>query len=113
MYPPFFFFFFLMIRRPPRSTLFPYTTLFRSTLTQCRARQAVREQTEVRAAGRGQAQWTQLRSEEHTSELQSPDHLVCRLLLEKKKKTHHKNTKEHDYTEDEFTSQHSKLVLRK
>src|SRR5258708_21782849 len=74
-----FFFFFLMIRRPPRSTLFPYTTLFRSVY--------------VRAAGTGGASAlgggggaTRVRSEEHTSELQSPDHLVCRLLLEKKKK---------------------------
>src|SRR5260364_449875 len=70
-----FFFFFLMIRRPPRSTLFPYTTLFRSLpphgyrSDRCRRRWR---------------RWK--RSEEHTSELQSPDHLVCRLLLEKKKK---------------------------
>src|SRR5215208_7473578 len=70
------FFFFLMIRRPPRSTLFPYTTLFRS----------------VRATGpwispgsRGARPVTD-RSEEHTSELQSRGHLVCRLLLEKKKR---------------------------
>src|SRR5215813_14889552 len=71
-----FFFFFLMIRRPPRSTLFPYTTLFRPhaqhwTL-QCRP-------------GRGD-HGAKHRSEEHTSELQSRPHLVCRLLLEKKKK---------------------------
>src|SRR5216684_8339869 len=70
-----FLFFFLMIRRPPRSTLFPYTTLFRSSL----------------AAPHGNGRpiprsaW-QARSEEHTSELQSRLHLVCRLLLEKKKK---------------------------
>src|SRR6266566_9049974 len=70
-----FFFFFLMIRRPPRSTLFPYTTLFRAR------------------AGAGAAAWraccppptARRRSEEHTSELQSPCNLVCRLLLEKKK----------------------------
>src|SRR6476660_10186593 len=78
----FFFFFFLMIRRPPRSTLFPYTTLFRSARD---------------APGYWRAGWPPSarssrqsdhggRSEEHTSELQSPDHLVCRLLLEKKKK---------------------------
>src|SRR2546429_5726426 len=70
-------FFFLMIRRPPRSTLFPYTTLFRSTAAggiRCR-RSAI-----VPAAG-----WrSRARSEEHTSELQSRLHLVCRLLLEKK-----------------------------
>src|SRR5258708_24949273 len=76
-----------MIRRPPRSTLFPYTTLFRSL----RIRVGKADPEEIfheldrvfirldRARGR--------RSEEHTSELQSPDHLVCRLLLEKKKKT--------------------------
>src|SRR5438876_2033269 len=84
-----------MIRRPPRSTLFPYTTLFRSrrfarystaaracskrsTTTHCRSRRA-----------------SSARSEEHTSELQSPVHLVCRLLLEKKKKNRKKtDTKE-------------------
>src|SRR2546430_9105646 len=79
-----FFFFFLMIRRPPRSTLFPYTTLFRSVNTPT-----------------GRPDWTSSvsssprvtsvrqmasRSEEHTSELQSQSNLVCRLLLEKKKK---------------------------
>src|SRR5258708_26682896 len=68
-----------MIRRPPRSTLFPYTTLFRS-----------RGPARVGGASGGAAGWAggrhQKRSEEHTSELQSPDHLVCRLLLEKKKK---------------------------
>src|SRR6266487_5959044 len=72
----FLFFFFLMIRRPPRSTLFPYTTLFRSPTRKpmpgCSGC--------VVMAARG-------RSEEHTSELQSPVHLVCRLLLEKKKNT--------------------------
>src|SRR5258708_39164489 len=82
-----FLFFFLMIRRPPRSTLFPYTTLFRSThLSYCR-RSHSREVVPLfhrflaDALGREKA----VRSEEHTSELQSPDHLVCRLLLEKKK----------------------------
>src|SRR5208283_5537465 len=73
----FFFFFFLMIRRPPRSTLFPYTTLFRS-VHQTRHVE-VQQQADVDAA---QAD----RSEEHTSELQSHHDLVCRLLLEKKKK---------------------------
>src|SRR2546422_1290307 len=86
-----YFFFFLMIRRPPRSTLFPYTTLFRSHPAQ-----------EEWDAGTVQRQWAthcdpgpqrqcdhdpaRRRSEEHTSELQSRLHLVCRLLLEKKKK---------------------------
>src|SRR5690348_18347689 len=81
------FFFFLMIRRPPRSTLFPYTTLFRSKSvfpvcwdSACRRpfRLATHVQNRRRRGER--------RSEEHTSELQSPVHLVCRLLLEKKKK---------------------------
>src|SRR5256885_9312647 len=76
-----FFFFFLMIRRPPRSTLFPYTTLFRSVSEYAvlpMGIPAARQAAALRArAGR---------SEEHTSELQSPCNLVCRLLLEKKKK---------------------------
>src|SRR5947208_12234248 len=79
-------FFFLMIRRPPRSTLFPYTTLFRSAAA--RGPQRSRRtafQDPLGSAGD--------RSEEHTSELQSPDHLVCRLLLEKKKKTNKHTTK--------------------
>src|SRR5438552_6867209 len=69
-----------MIRRPPRSTLFPYTTLFRS-----RAQQRNQAHEGVLALLPASAQHAD-RSEEHTSELQSPDHLVCRLLLEKKKK---------------------------
>src|SRR5471030_3434776 len=71
-----FFFFFLMIRRPPRSTLFPYTTLFRSRAGRSRRFRAARAPPCRRPR----------RSEEHTSELQSLRHLVCRLLLEKKKK---------------------------
>src|SRR6266436_7517591 len=75
------FFFFLMIRRPPRSTLFPYTTLFQSGAGP-RSRDLPRaEQRRADARPR-----LCLRSEEHTSELQSRLHLVCRLLLEKKKK---------------------------
>src|SRR5258708_24780138 len=66
-----------MIRRPPRSTLFPYTTLFRS-LHALDRRRALGD--EIGPTARG----AHARSEEHTSELQSPDHLVCRLLLEKK-----------------------------
>src|SRR5215208_7551067 len=77
------FFFFLMIRRPPRSTLFPYTTLFRSQLrVLALARRAAPGRVAADAARAGHAA---LRSEEHTSELQSRGHLVCRLLLEKKK----------------------------
>src|ERR1039458_10520189 len=71
-----FFFFFLMIRRPPRSTLFPYTTLFRSGLPPRRGPRRAGPRRSPRDP----------RSEEHTSELQSLRHLVCRLLLEKKKK---------------------------
>src|SRR5258708_8124217 len=83
-----------MIRRPPRSTLFPYTTLFRS-LSQIEGVGQANPSGGARPAVRVEANPTALtaygvgldRSEEHTSELQSPDHLVCRLLLEKKKKT--------------------------
>src|SRR5258708_29149073 len=92
-----------MIRRPPRSTLFPYTTLFRSSVIFCRQNQAAKGQLVIHRKislpcdgllefrvgdieGRGCQ-----RSEEHTSELQSPDHLVCRLLLEKKKQANQSN----------------------
>src|SRR5256885_7775868 len=85
-----------MIRRPPRSTLFPYTTLFRSLEDHVFGRHVVGEFELVgktRAAGGLHPQahtdaLAPLRSEEHTSELQSPCNLVCRLLLEKKKKPH-------------------------
>src|SRR5258708_26712787 len=85
-----------MIRRPPRSTLFPYTTLFRSPERLCPSIRIF----QVSAVGDGTPSGKDLvqrvpglcrsayRSEEHTSELQSPDHLVCRLLLEKKKNRH-------------------------
>src|SRR2546426_3129575 len=73
-------FFFLMIRRPPRSTLFPYTTLFRSRSSSACMSSVCRSSTQpTKRNGRA------ARSEEHTSELQSPCNLVCRLLLEKKK----------------------------
>src|SRR5947208_8725033 len=78
-----------MIRRPPRSTLFPYTTLFRSGgcgRALGRARQRIGFQRQKLATGADDFVFVSFRSEEHTSELQSPDHLVCRLLLEKKKK---------------------------
>src|SRR5437764_5829268 len=88
-----------MIRRPPRSTLFPYTTLFRSSCAStaangasCSSRPPRRSKPAGRSAGR---------SEEHTSELQSPMYLVCRLLLEKKKKK--KKTK---YTKQKNTNIH-------
>src|SRR2546427_9070219 len=70
-----------MIRRPPRSTLFPYTTLFRSQITQ------VNRSPIISGAGVTKPPCCLARSEEHTSELQSQSNLVCRLLLEKKKKS--------------------------
>src|SRR5271165_7424300 len=73
--------FFLMIRRPPRSTLFPYTTLFRSIFAACHGAGGVHQARLLGAA------WRMLRSEEHTSELQSRENIVCRLLLEKKNTT--------------------------
>src|SRR5256885_14613228 len=89
----FLFFFFLMIRRPPRSTLFPYTTLFRSVRSNFRQTFLFQAETLIRLV-KGHPQLMRSggkrvleRSEEHTSELQSPCNLVCRLLLEKKKKT--------------------------
>src|SRR2546427_10842016 len=99
-----FFFFFLMIRRPPRSTLFPYTTLFRSasrpafSAEPCllwppaytrRASRLSPGPSAPRAAARPRCESCDCRSEEHTSELQSQSNLVCRLLLEKKKKITH------------------------
>src|SRR5258708_27496350 len=85
-----------MIRRPPRSTLFPYTTLFRSSTAQkmndasLKALQGYAPDAKTLAeilSGKSTDRVGVDRSEEHTSELQSPDHLVCRLLLEKKKIT--------------------------
>src|SRR2546421_4390844 len=93
MFMYYFFFFFLMIRRPPRSTLFPYTTLFRSTPVTSRRRHtrsdrdwSDRKSTRLNSS-HDQISYAVfcLRSEEHTSELQSRSDLVCRLLLEKKK----------------------------
>src|SRR2546430_13260996 len=92
----FLFFFFLMIRRPPRSTLFPYTTLFRSPvdprgllvgdLVDAVVRRREPGRVVFDRAGRVEVGRAEDRSEEHTSELQSQSNLVCRLLLEKKKK---------------------------
>src|SRR3712207_8113161 len=96
--PPVLFFFFLMIRRPPRSTLFPYTTLFRSAGRVRAGEEALLVRTEARIETLEDVREIVLdskqngivrvrdRSEEHTSELQSRQYLVCRLLLEKKKK---------------------------
>src|SRR5258708_22117665 len=79
-----------MIRRPPRSTLFPYTTLFRSSMGPSRCAMSARPHFRLppSAFRRWAAALELSRSEEHTSKLQSPDHLVCRLLLEKKKNNH-------------------------
>src|SRR5258708_26721687 len=75
-----------MIRRPPRSTLFPYTTLFRSPFRIKKISPWQVNHVVAKGYRRGRVFLAGDRSEEHTSELQSPDHLVCRLLLEKKKK---------------------------
>src|SRR5690348_18014990 len=98
----FYHFFFLMIRRPPRSTLFPYTTLFRSgdacisvsklglMAYAIPISEAMTRPSQYALKFPATSPARMLRSEEHTSELQSPVHLVCRLLLEKKKKTQNK-----------------------
>src|SRR3712207_7221919 len=86
------YFFFLMIRRPPRSTLFPYTTLFRSPpgeLPRARGQGTAPERRPAAGPAPRCARRTRPRSEEHTSELQSRQYLVCRLLLEKKKTINH------------------------
>src|SRR2546426_9287782 len=99
-----YFFFFLMIRRPPRSTLFPYTTLFRSSMARCHPSQV------VAVAPRGTRMPYSERSEEHTSELQSPCNLVCRLLLEKKKNKNATTT--HALARKQPTSTHAIVSKR-
>src|SRR5258708_24168874 len=102
-----------MIRRPPRSTLFPYTTLFRSAQDRGGHARIVqragegnpfpRDRHRSRALlgeARNESIARSVRSEEHTSELQSPDHLVCRLLLEKKKKEYMMNVHTHCELDD-------------
>ena len=92
-----FFFFFLMIRRPPRSTLFPYTTLFRSQsgrVSRVGFCAPITWRVRVGSGVRSTPTAWLVRSEEHTSELQSRQYLVCRLLLEKKKKKKRKKRKE-------------------
>src|SRR5438067_13630111 len=83
-------FFFLLLRRPPKSTLFPYTTLFRSTLLALSSTRGLMMSAFLVPVHfylvEGWRDWKKIRSEEHTSELQSRFDLVCRLLLEKKKK---------------------------
>src|SRR5258708_16089404 len=98
-----------MIRRPPRSTLFPYTTLFRSRRDSQKRMITFQYGDQLQIGHRIQhgpiqssfSPANQKRSEEHTSELQSPDHLVCRLLLEKKKK---KRKKPHNITKTKSVS---------
>src|SRR5438876_5359161 len=102
-----------MIRRPPRSTLFPYTTLFRSRkspLTCVAGPSPTHETVQDQPLGRplhdgadAAFQFNHLRSEEHTSELQSPVHLVCRLLLEKKKQKKNKNNQTNTKTTQDYT----------
>src|SRR5258707_9750917 len=99
-------FFFLMIRRPPRSTLFPYTTLFRSTPPSCWRRRSAHS-----VWPRRPAVTVRPRSEEHTSELQSRQYLVCRLLLEKKKKNRpHKSSRTNKNSSR--TQENDKTVVR-
>src|SRR2546422_3669138 len=101
-----FFFFFLMIRRPPRSTLFPYTTLFRSRRALGHGvGGAGGKRHSPHPPARRMTGDARQRSEEHTSELQSRLHLVCRLLLEKKKK----NKQRSKQVKADFESAHSTL----
>src|SRR5258708_17630911 len=98
-----------MIRRPPRSTLFPYTTLFRSQHQRdlLRGLATIQWTDTKRASARLVVLRSQPRSEEHTSELQSPDHLVCRLLLEKKK------TKKYEPSNEPVTIMKVRSVTKK
>src|SRR5206468_4779796 len=100
----FFFFFFLMIRRPPRSTLFPYTTLFRSAILVRKHVADIGDHLGIERDRLGPEHGElALRSEEHTSELQSRSDLVCRLLLEKKKKKKKKQNNEQNIINNERT----------
>src|SRR5688572_32555427 len=104
----FVFFFFLMIRRPPRSTLFPYTTLFRSSLIvggDNHGSTYVFELLTGKLRRELYGHRALVRSEEHTSELQSQSNLVCRLLLEKKKKNKHMNNTETTHIHSSFKSE--------
>src|SRR5947208_11066913 len=96
-----------MIRRPPRSTLFPYTTLFRSRPTERTAPGGARRPAAAPPPARRRSPAPGDRKR-HTSELQSPDHLVCRLLLEKKKKKqkHKIQTQKHQTTQIQPTTYH-------
>src|SRR2546430_11413038 len=94
-----------MIRRPPRSTLFPYTTLFRSTNGSLQSLKANEQKLPLSSVG------ASIRSEEHTSELQSQSNLVCRLLLEKKKKAEENYRQKRGNNRDEFTGRHESMRL--
>src|SRR2546427_9095227 len=102
-------FFFLMIRRPPRSTLFPYTTLFRSGVEGLRAARDLHHRQRLALRRAHCAGRQRNRSEEHTSELQSQSNLVCRLLLEKKKKT---NTLTPQFKESKTTQPSNPMASR-
>src|SRR2546425_7544500 len=97
-----------MIRRPPRSTLFPYTTLFRSLLPLVQRRVSARHRALLERRSVDDPPCRDRRSEEHTSELQSLAYLVCRLLLEKKKKIN--STRVHDGKGDPQEAQSSQLL---
>src|SRR5437762_7121134 len=99
------YFFFLMIRPPPTSTLFPYTTLFRSLPSRCPTRPPREVPCESQPSSAATSGGGMTRSEEHTSELQSPMYLVCRLLLEKKKKS--PGCKTHRNTASSATTRHA------
>src|SRR5258708_10118020 len=102
-----------MIRRPPRSTLFPYTTLFRSTKSATASPASASVSSMVVVSPRSAAckvTATTARSEEHTSELQSPDHLVCRLLLEKKKKNDSRTTTQRDTNTNVYERSHARTT---
>src|SRR2546426_6238575 len=102
-----------MIRRPPRSTLFPYTTLFRSGPTPASsARPASRARRTGHGRSRPRPSPAAARSEEHTSELQSPCNLVCRLLLEKKKKKDNYNTNVVEAVSDSSDADHLGCTIR-
>src|SRR2546421_3153551 len=101
-----------MIRRPPRSTLFPYTTLFRSSCSRPTSDAAPRSASSRRPGSASTSPSTAARSEEHTSELQSRSDLVCRLLLEKKKKNTNRSAKARQHTETHVLEQHVRPNIR-
>src|SRR5688572_31467988 len=101
-----------MIRRPPRSTLFPYTTLFRSALPRRRQPRPAASAGPEDRRGTALPRRARARSEEHTSELQSQSNLVCRLLLEKKKNTNHlkQTSKIHNHASNKLNRIYTRLI---